>query len=68
VSGSPADQAGVKLGDVIVEYDSSPVTSSEDLQSDVQTAQAGDQVTLKLWRQKREVTVHATLESSTAAG
>ena len=58
----------MKLGDVIVEYDSSPVTSSEDLQSDVETAQAGEQVTLKLWRLKREITVRATLESSTAAG
>jgi putative serine protease PepD len=68
VSGSPADQAGIKLGDVIVRYDSRAVTSSEDLQSDVEAAQPGDQVTLELWRLKRELTVRATLESTTAAG
>ncbi len=68
VSGSPADQAGIKLGDVIVRYDSREVTSSEDLQSDVEAAQPGQQVTLELWRLKRELTVRATLESTTAAG
>jgi S1-C subfamily serine protease len=68
VSGSPADQAGVKLGDVIVRFDSRDVTSSEDLQSDVEAAQPGDQVTLELWRLKNELTVRATLDSSTAAG
>ncbi len=67
VSGSPADQAGIRLGDVIVRYDSRAVTSSEDLQSDVETAQPGQQVTIELWRLKRELTIHATLESSTAA-
>jgi S1-C subfamily serine protease len=68
VSGSPADQAGIKLGDVIVRFDSRDVTSSEDLQSDVESAQPGEQITVELWRLKHEITVRATLESSTAAG
>ena len=68
VSGSPADQAGVKLGDVIVRYDSRAVSSSEDLQADVENGQPGHRVTLELWRQKRELTIRATLQSSTAAG
>jgi S1-C subfamily serine protease len=68
VGGSPADQAGIRLGDVVVRYDSRPVTSSEDLQSDVETSQPGEQVTIELWRLKHEITVHAALESSTAAG
>jgi len=65
--GSPADNAGVMLGDVIVGYNSRPVTSSEDLQQDVQSGSVGQRVTLRLWRLKREITLHAVLESSTAA-
>ena len=37
VGGSPADEAGVKLGDVIVRFDSRVVSSSEDLQADVES-------------------------------
>ena len=66
-SGSPADLAGVKVGDVIVGFDSRGVASSQDLQADVEALTAGQQVTIRLWRGQRELTFHATLESATVA-
>jgi S1-C subfamily serine protease len=58
----------VRVGDVIVGFDSRSVASSEELQADVQGASAGSQVTLRLWRGQRELTVRPTLESATVAG
>jgi S1-C subfamily serine protease len=66
-SGSPADTAGVRVGDVIVGFDTRTVTTSENLQNDVESDQAGQQVSLRLWRGQRELTVRPTLESATAA-
>ena len=66
-NGSPADLAGVKLGDVIVGYDSQAVGSSEDLQNDVQDGAVGEQITMEVWRGHKKLSLHATLESSTAA-
>jgi S1-C subfamily serine protease len=68
VPGSPADLAGVKVGDVIVGYGTQAVTTSEDLQQDVQSGSVGQQIVIRLWRGKHLLTLHATLESSTAAG
>jgi S1-C subfamily serine protease len=66
-SGSPADTAGVRVGDVIVGFDTRSVQTSDDLQNDVEKDQAGQEVTLRLWRGQRELTVHPTLESATVA-
>ena len=66
-SGSPADQAGVKLGDVIVGYDSSPVDVLGGSAVRRPDRQAGEQVSLRCGGRSAELTVHATLESSTAA-
>jgi len=46
VSGSPADQAGLKSGDVITAVDGSPVTSAAQLAQQIRAHQPGDQVTL----------------------
>ena len=43
-SGSPADTAGVKIGDVIIGFDTRTVSTSEDLQHDVEKDQAGQQM------------------------
>jgi S1-C subfamily serine protease len=53
---------------VIVGYGSQAVTTSEDLQQDVQSGLVGQQIVIRLWRGKHLLTLHATLESSTAAG
>ncbi len=50
VTGSPADQAGLKAGDVITAVDGSPVTSAAQLAQRIRAHQAGDQVTLTYTR------------------
>jgi membrane-associated protease RseP (regulator of RpoE activity) len=50
VTGSPADQAGLKAGDVITAVDSSPVTSAAQLAAQIRAHQPGDQVTLTYMR------------------
>lgn len=65
--GSPAASAGVRSGDVIVGFDSRGVASADELESDVESSEVGQRVTLELWRLGREMRVTATLASSSAA-
>jgi S1-C subfamily serine protease len=67
-SDSSAYAAGVRVGDVIVSFNQKTVSSSEDLQDDIASGSVGEKVTLEIWRQKRKMTLVATLESETAAG
>jgi putative serine protease PepD len=64
--GSPADKAGVEVGDLVVEIDGQAVTGYADLVSRIRDHQAGDRVTLKLVRDGRERTVTATLADRSA--
>jgi S1-C subfamily serine protease len=50
VSGSPADRAGVREGDLIVELDGRPVTSAADLQRMMVADLIGAAVPLRVWR------------------
>ncbi len=50
VSGSPAEKAGIKQGDVIVEFDGKEVTDSKDLPRLVASTPVGKSVSIKLWR------------------
>ena len=60
-SGSGADKAGIKKGDIIIEFEGEKVTSSSDLTLDVRKKNAGDKVTVKIVRDGSEQTVEATL-------
>jgi len=62
-SGSAADQAGVKLNDVITAFNGHPVNSSGDLVAAVRNAKPGDKVTLQIDRGGKSETVTATLGS-----
>lgn len=57
-SGSPADQAGVRSGDVIVSIDGHAVTTFEDVANYIDGKAVGDQVTLTILRggQQQDVT------------
>jgi serine protease Do len=48
--GSPADQAGVQPGDVIVALDDKPIADSRDVQQAVLQHKVGDNVAVKVWR------------------
>ncbi|MBP5204553.1 trypsin-like peptidase domain-containing protein [bacterium] len=61
-SGSPADKAGIKKGDIITTFDGQPVTGS--LTDMIQTKKVGDTVEIKLYRDKEYVTVSATLKEA----
>ncbi len=61
VSGSPAEQAGIKVGDIILEFDGQPVASAKDLSHLVGVANSADRVTVKVWRERKLETRHVTL-------
>ncbi|MCJ7498487.1 MAG: PDZ domain-containing protein, partial [candidate division Zixibacteria bacterium] len=50
---SPAEQAGLKAGDVIVEVDNRKVDNSEDVVKMVSGREKGDKVNLKILREKK---------------
>ncbi|MGE3518032.1 MAG: trypsin-like peptidase domain-containing protein [Vicinamibacterales bacterium] len=61
-NGGPAEKAGVKPGDVIVEYNGRPVTNTTDLQKMVSGTKPGTSAKLKVVRNGKEQTLSATVE------
>ena len=59
--GSPADQAGLQRGDVIVEYDGRTVVDPRTLQGQVLGTTVGDRVSLIVMRDGHNVTVEAVI-------
>jgi serine protease Do len=57
--GAPAAQAGVQQGDVIVRYGDKPVDTMRDLPRLVAETHAGTEVNLTVWRDGKEVPLHA---------
>lgn len=49
-SGSPADQAGIQAGDIIVQADGTVITSTSQLISILQAKNVGDTASIKLYR------------------
>lgn len=60
VSGSPADQAGLRPEDLILDVDGQPVASARDLQRLMAGEAIGRQVEIRLFRDGRVSTVRAT--------
>jgi serine protease Do len=50
MSGSPAEKAGLRTGDVIVEWDKQPVTNSNDLRIEVARTRPGSTVQVAFYR------------------
>ncbi|HUC04703.1 MAG TPA: trypsin-like peptidase domain-containing protein [Acidimicrobiales bacterium] len=67
IPGSPADKAGLQQGDVIVDVNGSGITSAQELQSDIQKAKAGQQITVTYYRGSNKSTVNVTLGSQQEA-
>jgi serine protease Do len=55
--GSPAAEAGIKSGDVILEVNTKPVPKSQDFPSLIADTAPGQKVTLKIIREKKEQTI-----------
>ena len=64
---SPADKAGIKAGDIILEFDGKKIDTMRTLPKVVASTEVGKSVQLKIWRDKKSITkrlVLGRLESS----
>jgi len=60
-SGTPADSAGVKAGDVVTKIDGDAVDNADDLTAKISAHQPGDKVTLTVTRSGATKTIDVTL-------
>jgi S1-C subfamily serine protease len=60
-SGSPADHAGIRVGDVIVKIDTTPIDTAPELTAAVQAHQPDDKVTVTVNRKGQRRTFEVTL-------
>jgi len=58
---SPADKAGVKAGDIILEFDGKKIDNMRTLPKVVASTKVGKDVQLKIWRNKKLITKKLTL-------
>ena len=61
VKGGPAERAGVKTGDVIIEFDRRPIKDSADLPQQVARVMPGAAVQIKVIRDGKEATLPLTV-------
>ena len=61
VTGAPAQKAGIKAGDVIVEMDGTAIDSTSTLRAILAEKSPGQKVTLKILRGSQEMTVEVVL-------
>ena len=59
--GSPSDKGGIKPGDIILEFDGTPIKEMVELPTIVARTDVGKKVIVKLWRNKREITKNIVL-------
>ena len=58
---SPSDKAGVKAGDIILEFDGQKIQEMKELPAIVAKTEVGKKVDVKIWRNKREMIKKITL-------
>ncbi len=58
---SPSDKAGVKAGDIILEFDGEKIEEMKQLPIIVAKTKVGKKVKVKIWRNKKEITKTITL-------
>ena len=61
VAGSPADQAGLKVGDTITAVDSKPVKTGDDLVADIASRKPGTKVDLTFFRNGKKQDSNVTV-------
>ena len=68
VADSPAAKAGMKAGDVITAVNGKPITTPGELVSGLPPADTAQEVTLTVFRDKREMTVRVALAAPASTG
>ena len=58
---SPSDKAGVKPGDIILEFNGQPINEMKELPAIVAKTEVGKIVNVKIWRNKKEIIKKITL-------
>lgn len=66
VAGSPAEKAGLKVGDVLTKIGDTAVKDAQAASAAVQTYKIGDEVSVEVTRDGKTVTVKATLAAAPA--
>lgn len=61
LTGSPAEEGGLKAGDVIVEVDDKKVETMDELNAIKNEKNVGDKLSLKIYRKSKEMTLTITL-------
>lgn len=64
IPGSPADNAGVVAGDIILEFADKPTNNIEDLVKEIQKRKAGEKVEIVILRESKKWIVEAVLEKT----
>ena len=58
---SPAEKAGIKAGDIILEFDGKKINTMQKLPNVVASTEVGKSVELKIWRNKKLISKRLTL-------
>lgn len=66
IAKSPAEKAGLKQGDVILEVNGEKTASPEKLKEKIKTCKPGDNLKLKLWSEEQLKTITVRLEEAPA--
>jgi|tagenome__1003787_1003787.scaffolds.fasta_scaffold20935510_2 putative serine protease PepD len=66
VDGSPAADAGVQVGDVIVGFDGQTIANGDDLRDEIRSHDPGDEVPVEIVRGDQHLTVTVTLGTNPA--
>ncbi len=61
LSGTPAEEAGLQVGDILIAVDRTPVDATHQLADVLAQYQPGDRATLTVWRTGQEETIRVTL-------
>ena len=64
-SGTPADKAGLRRGDIIIEFDGKQIKSMDDLVSEVRKKKVGEKVEITIVRGKKRLTLELTIGEKT---
>jgi serine protease Do len=66
VPGSPAEKAGIRTGDIVLDYNGHPVSGASQLKNLVGQTKPGSSAKLTIWRDKKTSEINITIAERTA--